>query len=86
MLGPLAPNRLAGKDSGSYGMMNYQSIRTPPVLAAERPKYFNFAVDDRVVVINGREKGKIGKVTEIDQERQTVGILDVNIVSLSNPE
>lgn len=83
MLGPLAPNRLAGQDGGGYGMLNFQSVRPPVVFTAERERYFNFAVNDRVVVVKGREKGKIGKIKEVDQERQTVALFDVNIVSSS---
>jgi large subunit ribosomal protein L24 len=80
MLGPLAPNRLAGKDGGGYGMLDFQAIRLPHVKREEKSKFFNFAVGDRVVVVNGREKGKIGKVTAVDQQRQTVGLKDVNMV------
>lgn len=83
MLGPLAPNRLAGKDAGGYGMVDFQATRSPLVLKAEREKYFNFAVNDRVVVMSGREKGKIGKVREVDEEQQTVALIDVNMVSFS---
>lgn len=85
LLGPLAPNRLAGKDSGGYGMLNLQDTRLPTVLQADRPKYLNVAVDDRVVVRTGREKGKIGKIMHIDEERQTVSLADVNIVSFTLP-
>ena len=83
MLGPLAPNRLAGKDAGGYGMMDFQSLRPPNILKSEREEFFNFAVDDRVVVVTGREKGKIGKVREIDEERQAVVLADVNMVRFS---
>jgi large subunit ribosomal protein L24 len=80
MLGSLAPNRLAGKDGGGYGMLDFQAIRLPHLKKEEKSKYFNFAVGDRVVVATGREKGKIGKVTAVDQRRQTVALNDVNMV------
>jgi large subunit ribosomal protein L24 len=83
MLGPLAPNRLAGNDAGGYGMLGFESIRQPLVPKQERVKWFNFAVDDRIVVVNGREKGKIGKITTIDKERQTVEVAGINMVSIS---
>jgi large subunit ribosomal protein L24 len=81
ILGPLAPNRLVGKNAGSYGQLEYQAIDLPPVLESERAQYFNFAVNDRVVVRTGREKGKIGKITEVNEEKQTVTLEDVNMVS-----
>jgi large subunit ribosomal protein L24 len=82
MLGSLAPNRAAGKDGGSYGMLDFQHIRAPLVEPAKREDYFNFAVDDRVAVVKGRESGKIGTVSEVDEERQSVTIRDVNLVSI----
>lgn len=84
LLGPLAPNRLAGKDGGSYGMLGSQSIRPPDVLESEREKYFNFAVDDRVVVVAGRERGKIGQVSDVDIKRQTIELADISTVSFSS--
>jgi large subunit ribosomal protein L24 len=80
-LGPLAPNRLAGKNAGGYGQLDYSAIKLPPVLESERAQYFNIAVNDRVVVRTGREKGKIGKVNDIDEERQCVMLENVNMVS-----
>ena len=82
MLGPLAPNRTAGKDGGSYGMLNFQQLRPPPVVPAKREEYLNFAENDRVVVVRGRERGKIGKVNTVDEESQTVTLYDVNMVSI----
>ena len=82
MLGPLAPNRLAGKDGGGYGMMGRLSAQTPTVMKREREKYINIVVNDRVVVVSGREKGKIGKVEIVNEERQSVVLLDINVVSL----
>jgi len=81
ILGPLAPNRLAGKNAGGYGQMDYQAINLPPVLESKRAQYFNFAVNDRVVVMTGREKGKIGKVKEVNEEQQCVMLEDISIVS-----
>jgi large subunit ribosomal protein L24 len=83
MLGPLAPNRSAGKDGNGYGMLAMQALRRPKVVTAERERYFNFAVKDRVVVIKGRERGKIGEVNDVDEERQTLQLQDINVVGLS---
>lgn len=83
MLGPLAPNRLIGKDGGNYGLLPTEAIRPPEVLERDRPKFFNFAVNDRVVVVKGRERGKIGKVKDIDLDMQTVTLAGINMVSFS---
>ena len=81
MLGPLAPNRLVGKDGGGYGMLDFLSAQAPTVMKREREKYVNIVVNDRVVVVSGREKGKIGKVGNVNVERQTVALYDINLVS-----
>lgn len=83
VLGPLAPNRVAGKDGGGYGMLAFQVIQVPTVLKTKREKYFNFAKDDRVVVVKGTSRGKIGKVTKVDEEKQTVELDGINMVSFS---
>lgn len=62
-------------------MLRMEALQPPEVLKAEREKYFNFAVKDRVVVVKGRERGKIGEVRVVDIERQTVQLADVNMVS-----
>lgn len=81
MLGPLAPNRAAGKDGADYGLLNPKFITAPVVPPAEREEYFNFAVNDRVVVVKGREKGKIARIRAIEETRQTVELIGVNEVS-----
>ena len=83
ILGPLAPNRTAGKDGGGYGMLSLQMLHAPIVVKQERAELLNFAANDRAVVITGREKGKIGRIRIVDAERQTVTLEDVNMVSLS---
>lgn len=81
MLGPLAPNRAAGKDGGGYGMLSFSSTTLPFVAPSHREEYFNFAAEDRVVVVKGRERGKIGKVKETNEERQSLMLTNVNMVS-----
>lgn len=81
ILGPLAPNRLVGKDGGGYGMLGQHYAQKPTVMKGEREKYMNIVVNDRVVVVSGREKGKIGKVAIADEERQSVILDDTNVVS-----
>jgi large subunit ribosomal protein L24 len=83
VLGPLAPNRLAGHDAGSYGMLDRRSLRHPVIPERSREKYFNFAINDRAVIVKGREKGKIGRIREIDEKNSTVILADINMVRSS---
>ena len=51
-------------------------------LVVDDKKYFHIARDDRVVVINGREKGKIGVVQEVIDRTHEIIVKGVNMVSL----
>jgi hypothetical protein len=51
-------------------------------LVVDDEKYFHIAKDDRVVVIRGREKGKIGLVSSIIERTHEVIVAGVNMVSL----
>lgn len=81
MLGPLAPNRMAGRKSETYGLVEGHTVRRPQIPKRDREKYLGIAVNDRVVVIQGRERGKISTVESIDEERQTVILKNLNEVS-----
>ena len=80
-LGPLAPNRVAGLNGHAYGLLDRQSIRPAKVLKKDQEKEVWFAVNDRVVVVGGRERGKIGKIEALDEERQSVELANLNMVS-----
>lgn len=43
-----------------------------------------FKKGDEVIVIAGREKGKIGRIEKIDSKKQTVIIKDLNMVTKHN--
>ena len=51
-------------------------------LVANDKKFLPIVRDDRVIVVNGREKGKIGVVREILTETDEIIIADINKVSL----
>lgn len=48
----------------------------------KRAEYLNFASGDRVCVVRGREKGKIGRVENVDEESQSLTVEGVNQVRL----
>lgn len=80
LLGPLAPNRDVGKLKDAYGSMDPERQTPAEIPVAKRAKYCNFAVGDRVCVIEGREKGKIGEVQEVDRKTETVTVQGLNVV------
>ena len=83
ILGPLAPDRNVGDRKGVYGTLESRAARSPLVVTKHRAKYVPYTVGDRVVVVRGRERGKIAAIKEVDEERETVELDGVNIVSIS---
>lgn len=92
-LGPLAPRRDVGDQQDSYGTINMQRMqgRIPPwqerleILkfwggGDKKKPHLNLAVDDRVVLLDGRDKGKIGTVTNIDTDRAECTVEGLNMV------
>lgn len=78
-LGPLAPRRDIGKDAETYGTVD--SIRFQRVTVPKwKRRWCGFEVGDRVVLLKGRDKGKIGVVDEKDEESETVRVKDLNMV------
>jgi large subunit ribosomal protein L24 len=57
-----------------------QNLELEYPLIVDDKKYFPFAVDDRVVVIKGRDKGKIGRVRDIVDGTHEAIITGVNKV------
>ncbi|KAJ9411236.1 hypothetical protein DTO045G8_868 [Paecilomyces variotii] len=84
--GPLAPKRDSGPEARFYGAMVPYAMQPPKVPKHLRRKYINFAAGDRVCVIRGRDKGKIGEVTRVDPETETVTVKDVNMVDVHFPD
>ncbi|KAK2808835.1 hypothetical protein FQN50_004311 [Emmonsiellopsis sp. PD_5] len=85
MRGPLAPKRDSALREGVYGTMSVMISSAPALPKEDRRKLINFMVGDRVVVIRGREKGKIGKIARLDVESETVTIEGVGSVDLEYP-
>ena len=55
-----------------------------PLVAGDK-KFFPIAVDDRVMIMKGREKGKIGKVQDVIDNTHEIVIKDLNMVHLFVP-
>lgn len=86
-LGPLAPKRDVGLKKETHGTISTMRLRGKELSMDERLKlnpdggrYANIVVGDRVVLLQGRDKGKIGQITALDAKRQEVTIKGLNMV------
>lgn len=90
-LGPLAPRRDVGDLRNTYGTISGQRLRGQELTRDEqeemlRPvggKYLNIVKGDRVVILEGRDKGKIGDVAETDWKTGQCTIQGLNMVRIS---
>jgi large subunit ribosomal protein L24 len=86
-LGPLAPKRDVGLKKETYGTVSTMRLRGKELTMEERLKlnpdggrYPTIIAGDRVVLLHGRDKGKIGKVVALDAKRQEVTVEGLNLV------
>lgn len=79
-LGPLAPRRDVGDSAESYGTVHPRRISGIEVPKSMRTKYWTIVEQDRVVILMGRDKGKIGVVTDTDRDAETVTVRGFNLV------
>jgi large subunit ribosomal protein L24 len=87
-LGPLAPRRDVGDSKDTYGTISTQRMRGPLLEYPERKealksmggRYLTLAKGDRVVLLEGRDKGKIGKISTIDSKRVECTVEGLNMV------
>ncbi|KPI36564.1 uncharacterized protein AB675_4350 [Cyphellophora attinorum] len=92
--GPLAPDRNNGLEKGKLGGLdsNWREVMKgkPESMFREkdRPKHGNkgnIVEGDRVVVIEGVDKGKIGEVEEVNEEEDTVTLKGVAMADIITP-
>lgn len=86
-LGPLAPRRDVGMNKETYGTIHTNRMRGEILTMEERMKlnpsggkFSNIVEGDRVVLLEGTDKGRIGKVISLDRSRQEVTIEGLNMV------
>lgn len=87
-LGPLAPRRDVGDMKNHYGALPGTRLDGYEIMTkAEREKRLApwgwrvaLREGDRVVVINGRDKGSIGKVKEVDEKKLEAQVEGLNMV------
>jgi large subunit ribosomal protein L24 len=91
-LGPLAPRRDVGDSKETYGTVGTNRLRGEELdhrAAQEKLKPFggnhlNIVTGDRVVLLEGRDKGKIGKITATDTKRAECTVEGLNLVRFSS--
>jgi len=91
-LGPLAPKRDVGDARDTYGTISGQRIRSQPidyrkigkvlesVGYSKKYKVITLVVGDRVVLLEGRDKGKIGVINNVDIEKGECAVEGLNMV------
>lgn len=80
-LGPLAPRRAVGKDElERYGAFDQNRIIPPAVPEQFRIKYWNIREKERVVILTGPDRHKIGAVKSIDKKNNTLIVEGMNMV------
>lgn len=88
-LGPLAPKRDVGSAKDTYGTIGSQRSRGQELAYNNRiemlksvgGRYLTIVKGDRVVLLEGRDKGKIGTVAQTDAARGEVTVDGLNMVS-----
>ena len=81
-LGPLAPKRDSGMKLQTYGATTVDRLQGNRVYETERLKRMPFVEGDRVVAVEGRDRGKVGKVKTVDPETECCTVEGLNVVSI----
>ncbi|KAK5116672.1 hypothetical protein LTR62_007346 [Meristemomyces frigidus] len=84
--GRLAPRRDVGEQAETYGALPIYDIQSPTLNAKDIPKWFPIVEGDRVVVMTGRDRGKIGEVTEVLKDRGQLRVKGANVVDVIVPK
>jgi large subunit ribosomal protein L24 len=87
-LGPLAPRRDVGDLKDTFGTVSTHRVRGPIRMHSERKEVLEsvggrrltLVKGDRVVLIEGRDKGKIGTITATDRKRAECTVQGLNMV------
>ena len=84
--GALAPRRDVGDLATTYGSVGMFNMSVAERQEKNKPKWRSIIEGDRVVVLKGREKGKIAVVTNYDNDRGVVKLDGINMGDVNVPE
>lgn len=80
-LGPLKPRRAVGKrELETFGAFDRMRVIPPLVPEKHRINFWNIVKDDRVVILTGPDRHKIGIVKRIDKDNNTLVVERLNMV------
>lgn len=80
-LGPLAPIRaVSEREKQLVNSISQDEHSRPKVTVRERIKYWNIVPKDRVVILKGADKHKIGVVKQVFKANNTVVVEGMNMV------
>jgi large subunit ribosomal protein L24 len=86
-LGPLRPRRAVGKaEMETLGAFDQSRIIPPAVPEEHQIKHWNIVEQDRVVILRGPDRHKIGKVKSIDKQNNTLTVDGLNMVCVAAQE
>ncbi|KAE8453045.1 hypothetical protein EG329_012232 [Mollisiaceae sp. DMI_Dod_QoI] len=92
-LGTLAPRRDVGDSKDTYATVHTQRMRGTILQGKDKHealkivggRYSNIVKGDRVVLLEGRDKGKIGKITNTDKLRAECTVEGLNLIDVAIP-
>ncbi|KAF2166806.1 hypothetical protein M409DRAFT_66375 [Zasmidium cellare ATCC 36951] len=84
--GALAPRRDVGDLAKTYATMGVYNWQLPEKDPKDQPKWIHISEGDRVVMLKGRDRGRIGRVRSVDPKTVAVSVEGLNLVDISIPE
>lgn len=86
-LGVLAPRRDVGEKAKKYGAFSIYDFNMPEVVEKkDQLDFVPISEGDRVVIVKGRDQGRIGEVADVQRDRNAVRINGMNVADVEIPE
>ena len=80
--GPLAPRRDVGDRAKTYGSIHMYDMTLPDREPEKRPEWYHITEGDRVVIMRGRDRGRIGRVSELNKAKVMVRVKNLNMIDV----